>query len=126
MSLFVCDLCGHVDNTALGHYWGKNFDSFGPELKGKALCSECMPDTYSDGSPNEDGGKWHGKFPKKLWDGRREVINRPMPIVSTTKEKKEHPKKEKPPRMTRAQRRIIEREKKSCQVIIDAMSTDNP
>jgi hypothetical protein len=66
MPLFVCEVCGCVENTALGHYWGRSHDSFGkPELVGKALCSECSPDTYEDGSKNSDGGKWHGKFPKR-------------------------------------------------------------
>lgn len=66
MPLFVCDICQCVDNTALGHYWGKSHDYFGkPELLGKALCSECTPDTYKDGSKNTDGGRWHGKFPKR-------------------------------------------------------------
>ena len=66
MPLFVCDICGCVDNTALGHYWGRDRDSFGkPELLGKMLCSECTPDTYKDGTKNPDGGKWHGKFPKR-------------------------------------------------------------
>lgn len=65
MPMFVCDLCGCGENTALGHFWGRESDYFGPELKGKALCSECMPDTFSDGSKNEDGGKWHGRFEKQ-------------------------------------------------------------
>jgi hypothetical protein len=66
MPLFVCDLCQCVENTALGHYWGRDQDYFGkPELVGKALCSECSPDTYKDGSKNSDGGRWHGKFPKR-------------------------------------------------------------
>ena len=66
MPLFVCAICECVDNTALGHYWGKSQDYFGkPELVGKALCSECTPDTYKDGSRNPDGGRWHGKFPKR-------------------------------------------------------------
>jgi hypothetical protein len=116
MSVFVCDLCGCVENTALGHYWGKDFNSFGPELKGKALCSECMPATYRDGSRNEDGGKWHGKWPKVQWDGKREVINRPVPIVHVTKEGKVYPKKEKPPRVTRAQRRLAEREARNREI----------
>lgn len=65
MPLFICDKCNCVENTALGHFWGRDMELFGPELQKKALCSECMPDTYSDGSKNEDGGKWHGRFPKR-------------------------------------------------------------
>ena len=65
MPLFVCDVCECVENTALGHYWGRGQNFFGPELKGKALCSECSPATFIDGSKNSDGGRWHGKFPKR-------------------------------------------------------------
>lgn len=43
MSLYQCQKCGAVENTALGEYWGR-------EIK---LCSEC------------GRGKWHGKFPKR-------------------------------------------------------------
>jgi hypothetical protein len=78
MSLFVCDKCGCVDNTATGHYWCKDMDMFeDPTLKGLALCSECAPDKFSDGSSSELG-KWHSKFEKKLWKDWRycEVINR--------------------------------------------------
>lgn len=114
MSLFVCDLCGCVDNTALGHFWGRNSDMFADKsLKGKALCSECSPAEFKDGSKHEDGGKWHGRFPKVQWDGKREVINRPLPIVHVTKEGKVYPKEEKPPRVTRAQRRLAEREERN-------------
>lgn len=77
MSIFVCDECGAMENTALGHYWSRNSVTFKDESKnGKALCSECTPTKYSDGSLNEDGGKWHNKFPKRQWDGKRTVINR--------------------------------------------------
>lgn len=60
--MFVCDQCGCVENTALGHYWGRNVEALGGD--GRALCSEC-----SD-------GKWHGRFEKVPWDGQRTVINR--------------------------------------------------
>lgn len=77
MSLFVCDECGCVENTALGFYWGKDVLTWKDTSKnGKALCSECMPTEFSDGSKLHEGGKWHGKFPKVKWDGKREVINR--------------------------------------------------
>ncbi|KIL42098.1 hypothetical protein SD70_02640 [Gordoniibacillus kamchatkensis] len=76
MGLFVCDNCGCVENTALGHYWAKNIVAFPTYPHGTALCTECMPDKYADGRPNPEGGKWHGKFPKVKWDGKREVLNR--------------------------------------------------
>lgn len=60
-----------TENTATGHFWGRSNDFFGEELKGKALCSECTPTKYQDGSPNPRGGKWHGKFEKRT---REETI----------------------------------------------------
>ena len=82
MSLFVCDKCGCVDNTALGRYWSKDDPLlWGEDNLGLALCTECAPTTFADGSPVNprimaDYGKWHNKFPKKKWDGKLEVINR--------------------------------------------------
>jgi hypothetical protein len=61
MSLFVCDKCGVVENTALSRYWLR--DRFGDEL----LCSQCDPEI----------GKWHGLLPREQWDGKRIVNNRP-------------------------------------------------
>lgn len=77
MPLFVCDKCGCIDNTALGFYWAKDVDGMWKdgELQGLALCSECAPKEYSDGGKTRFG-KWHGKFTKKKWDGKMEVINR--------------------------------------------------
>lgn len=51
MPLFICDLCGAVDNTALAEYWAR------PVKK----CSECAR------------GKWHGLFPKEQYDPKRHV-----------------------------------------------------
>jgi len=72
MPLFVCDVCRHVENTARGHFWCKDDVSFSEDLRGKALCSKCMPNVYSDGSPNEEGGKWHGYFPR--WEATKEFV----------------------------------------------------
>ncbi len=58
MPLFRCEKCGCIENTALGHYWGDTEFS-------KALCSECEPPFYPDGSVNKSGSKWHNKFPKE-------------------------------------------------------------
>jgi len=60
MSLFVCDACGCVDNTALTRYWLRG--------DGRALCSACDPAV----------GRWHGRFPRERYDGKREVRNRPL------------------------------------------------
>jgi len=49
MSLFRCEDCGCVENTALSNFWMRR-----QKTDGKALCSECDPGI----------GKWHGRFPK--------------------------------------------------------------
>jgi hypothetical protein len=66
VSLFVCDECDTVENTALAGphgYWLRN--EYGHD--GKARCSACNPEI----------GKWHGLFPRELWDeSERQVVNR--------------------------------------------------
>jgi hypothetical protein len=47
MSLFRCEKCGAVENTALCLFWMRG--------DGPALCSECDPEL----------GQWHGIFPKE-------------------------------------------------------------
>lgn len=69
MSLFQCENCGCVENTALssqGHagIFAEFFDwSKIPHLEGKRVCSACGPTHYKDGSPSAyGGGRWHEKF----------------------------------------------------------------
>ena len=83
MPLFVCDRCGCVDNTACGGtYWTRNQNEeyFDGIKNGEALCAECTPKIFSDGSTNEYGGIWHNKFPKVKWDGQTEMLNRNQKI----------------------------------------------
>lgn len=47
MSLYRCPKCGCVENTALGDYWGAQYEKREPQ------CSECAT------------GSWHGQFPKR-------------------------------------------------------------
>nr|DAS42831.1 MAG TPA: Rubredoxin evolution, hydrogenase, nickel, energy.86A [Caudoviricetes sp.] len=49
MSVYICEKCGTIDNTAIGGYW-KNCLNDEPKM-----CSEC------------NTGKWHGEFEKKHW-----------------------------------------------------------
>ncbi|VYT08006.1 Uncharacterised protein [uncultured Clostridium sp.] len=49
MSVYICEKCGVIENTAVGGYWKNSFEH---EPK---KCSEC------------NFGKWHGKFEKKHW-----------------------------------------------------------
>lgn len=84
MGVFVCDICGCVENTALGFYWGhKDGHTYwsDPNFHEKALCSACAPATFRRGEPSEFG-VWHGKFPRRLWDGMRRMENR-QPFPST-------------------------------------------
>ena len=48
MSVFRCDQCGCVENTATSGFWFR-------QRSGPALCSECDPAI----------GEWHGLFPKR-------------------------------------------------------------
>lgn len=69
MSLFVCECCGTIENTALGFYWARKRCKFQDESKnGKALCSACIPEFFSDGSRARNHnmvGKWHEKFERR-------------------------------------------------------------
>lgn len=59
MSLFQCEKCGCIENTALGWYnWNRGA---GDDYDGKKLCSACGPSKLLDGSKTEFG-KWHEKF----------------------------------------------------------------
>ena len=50
MSLFQCDKCGCVENTALSNWAWNKYEEKNPE----ELCSECDPSI----------NKWHNQFPK--------------------------------------------------------------
>ncbi|HBU8849377.1 hypothetical protein [Citrobacter sp. RHB21-C01] len=70
MSLFQCENCGCVENTALSSqgfngFFEKLYDwSYAPDRKGMKLCSACGPVKYSDGE-NTEYGKWHKVFPRQ-------------------------------------------------------------
>lgn len=68
MSVYQCETCGCVENTALGFYWARHDKDWPEEARGKALCSECAPRVYSDGSAT-GWGKWHGRFTKRQAKG---------------------------------------------------------
>ncbi len=66
MSLYQCDVCGAMENTALAGPVIKHmpdlFNWVGIEdRKGRDLCSVCAPTTHSDGTKT-GYGKWHGRF----------------------------------------------------------------
>jgi len=72
MSLFQCEHCGCVENTALSSqgfhgFFEEFFDwSYAPDRKGLKLCSACGPSNYADGTPSEERGVWHNKFPRQF------------------------------------------------------------
>lgn len=67
MSLFQCESCGCLENTALasqGFDWKPSlWDwSYAPERKGMKLCSACGPLKFNNGTPTESTGCWHNEF----------------------------------------------------------------
>lgn len=68
MSIYQCDTCGCLDNTALTWWclkckpdlWHRS------ELNGKALCSACTPKVFKNGDPT-GLGKWHGQFERRFF-----------------------------------------------------------
>jgi hypothetical protein len=54
MSIFRCEKCGCVENTALSNYHGRRFAK-----DHRPLCSECDPEI----------AEWHGEFPKESAEG---------------------------------------------------------
>jgi hypothetical protein len=67
MSLFQCDNCGCVDNTATSaQAYPKVYQDFFdwtdmPERRDMKLCHACGPLKYSDGTPTGHG-VWHNRF----------------------------------------------------------------
>lgn len=49
MSLYCCEVCGCIENTACANYWSRTTGKL------PLLCSECDPAI----------GKWHGRFEKR-------------------------------------------------------------
>lgn len=58
MSVFRCEKCGCVENTATSNYWTNRYPEDGGPRK-TLLCSECDPEI----------GKWHGCFDKRSAKG---------------------------------------------------------
>lgn len=82
MSLFQCENCGCLENTALTERCLEfdyvqdmyNWDGI-KHLKGKSLCSACTPSKLKDGTPSEYG-KWHDEFPRKYFAKGEYITNR--------------------------------------------------
>lgn len=83
MSLFICDKCGVLENTACCDYWSLSMDyhsdkkklQWSEELKPfeghKFLCSECAKIKYDENgcNPVVVKGEWHNKFDKEYPNG---------------------------------------------------------
>ena len=69
MSLYQCEKCGCIENTALGWYHCRNRmeTNLPPELVGKKLCSVCGPTKLKSGEPIGRTGEWHGKFERRFF-----------------------------------------------------------
>jgi hypothetical protein len=57
MSLFVCQKCRVIENTACSGFWLRKMKNE------QALCSQCDPDF----------GEWHGLFERRIYDGTQNV-----------------------------------------------------
>jgi len=66
MSLYQCEQCGCIENTALGQFHSRNMGIYPEPYSGKKLCSECGSPTFTDGSKTKYG-KWHGRFKKRVF-----------------------------------------------------------
>ena len=73
MSLYQCEKCGCVENTACGHYWSAIFgrEMFSDYQNGTnekmLLCSACGPLKFKNGE-STDFGKWHGIFRQRFFE----------------------------------------------------------
>lgn len=90
MSIYQCEECGCAENTALGWYWYTPHDD--PKYNNRHLCSACGPEKFSDGSRNEDCGKWHGIFERTFYPKGSMITNREgnlVPIAPAPKREKD-------------------------------------
>ncbi len=70
MPIFICSICKHLENTGNGYYWGANFSKVTLEHPaGTVFCSQCAPIFHLDGGKTGFTGEWHGKYPRREWDG---------------------------------------------------------
>ena len=73
---FICEECGAIENTACGFYWARTLCAFDAEhshLNGKALCYDCCPNTFSDGSRVN---KWRSRMNNAIeyYDGTQKGL----------------------------------------------------
>lgn len=59
MAIFVCDVCDCIENSTEGNWWFRGEDNV-------AKCSSCFK------------GQWHKYFPRRRWDQKSRVENRPI------------------------------------------------
>lgn len=85
MSLFQCEECGCVDNSATSMFNVRNNKRLTPEeFLGRELCCVCGPQTFASGEPiSKINGEWHNLFertflPKGEWveDGTGDLTHK--------------------------------------------------
>lgn len=64
MSLYRCQQCGCVENTAFGFHAIRYWPEWPDDIRGRALCSACGPSQFKTGA-STGFGKWHDRFEKK-------------------------------------------------------------
>lgn len=60
MSLFLCESCGHIENTATSHYWLRG--QYGYDQR--ALCAYCDPYFHSSSTKIFGRDIWKGQIVK--------------------------------------------------------------
>lgn len=84
MSIYVCDRCGCIENSAYGSYYLTNFGRDNAEYgmpEGELWCHACCPHTKADGTKVPEPyrlhnyGNWHNRFDRILWR-QQDVYNR--------------------------------------------------
>ena len=76
MSLFQCDKCGCLENTACG--WSHprfNKRLTKPENLGKELCAVCAPTEYPNGDKTAFKNVWHDRFLRRFFEKGMYITN---------------------------------------------------
>lgn len=74
MSLYQCEQCGCKENTACGWYHYTEHTDL--KYNRRKLCSACAPTNFSDGTPTDFTGEWHGDFQRTFYPKGVMMTNR--------------------------------------------------
>lgn len=68
MSIYQCEECGCIENSALGHYHCRGQGMYRDKTKDpKKLCSACGPVEFKSGEIDPGHGKWHDRFKRRFF-----------------------------------------------------------